>query len=346
MKNTVKIHAAAMIIGITLVLPAQAQLWGSVSSKLPDPVGFTNQMELGNIEQAAAWLDAGLPVDFLGSRIGSGLMIGAWEGKLDLMRFFLSRGANINQLNANGESAIALAAWRGQLAAVKWLLENGASINAPQRQWSALHYAVFAGHQEVANFLLANGADINAQSTNGSSVLMMAIYEGREEMAKQLIAQGAATNVKNDWDDGALEWAMRHNHLEIARLVSSAADFNTAVSQPKEKWGEPKRSLRSSKELDSLLSMRDILVQRKLSTVTIDNRIAAERVRIVRSEMDKSSKPVRAATLEVTASRKSPNEQSAQIVYDEKNKPTGFKVPPATYFGTPKMPASGKVKGY
>ena len=61
----------------------------------------------------------------LGNRIGSGLMIGAWEGKLDLMRLFISRGADIDQLNANGESALALAAWRGQLEAVKWLLERG-----------------------------------------------------------------------------------------------------------------------------------------------------------------------------------------------------------------------------
>ena len=111
----------------------------------PDPVTFTNSMELGDVRQAEQWLDAGLPPDYPGNRIGSGLMIGAWEGKLELMRLFISRGADIDQLNANGESALALAAWRGQLAAVKWLLERGARINAPDRKWSALHYAVFSG---------------------------------------------------------------------------------------------------------------------------------------------------------------------------------------------------------
>jgi hypothetical protein len=100
------------------------------SGALPDPVTFTNSMELGDVRQAEQWLDAGLPPDYLGNRIGSGLMIGAWEGKLDLMRLFISRGADIDQLNANGESALALAAWRGQLEAVKWLLERGARINA------------------------------------------------------------------------------------------------------------------------------------------------------------------------------------------------------------------------
>jgi ankyrin repeat protein len=137
-------------------------------------VVFTNSMELGDVRQAETWLDAGMPPDYMGSRIGSGLMIGAWEGqdRADAPVHLARR--RYQPLNANGESAIALAAWRGHLEAVKWLLERGARINAPPRQWSALHYAVFAGHPEVANYLIEQGADINAQSTNGSSVLMMA----------------------------------------------------------------------------------------------------------------------------------------------------------------------------
>ncbi|MDP2882340.1 MAG: ankyrin repeat domain-containing protein [Azonexus sp.] len=313
----------------------------------PDPVRFTVSMELGDVSQAESWLDAGLPPDFMGSRIGSGLMIGAWEGKLELMRLFLARGADINRLNANGESAIALAAWRGNLAMVKWLLERGASINAPARQWSALHYAVFAGHTEVADFLIDQGADINAQSTNGSSVLMMAVYEGHQPLARKLIEKGADRTPKNDWGDGALEWAMRHDRLELARMVSNPEEFNIAVSQPKEKWGAPVRSMRSSKELEELLGMREKLVERSMSTEVIDKRIATERVRIVRAEMDRPT-PARAVTMEITASRKKPQEQSATIIVDEKGKgkAVGFKAPPATYFGTPKMPLKAPVRNY
>jgi hypothetical protein len=78
----------------------------------PDPVAFTNSMELGDVHQAEQWLDVGMSPDYMGSRIGTGLMIGAWEGKIDLMRLFISRGAEIDLLNKNGESALALAAWR------------------------------------------------------------------------------------------------------------------------------------------------------------------------------------------------------------------------------------------
>lgn len=341
-KCSVRNNLAAMIIGMSLVLPMPAQS----ATTLPTPLSFVHSMELGDLRQAEAWLDAGLPADFMGSRTGTGLMIGAWEGNLELMRLFISRGANIDQLNANGESAIVFAAWRGNLEAVKWLLERGAKINAPKRHWSALHYAVFAGHAEVVDYLLSQGADINAQSTNGSSVLMMAIYEGREALARQLIEKGADRTPRNDWGDGALEWSMRFNHLNIARMLTNPEEFNIAVSQPKEKWGEPQRSMRMSKELENLLKMRETLSERKLSTEAIDRRIAAERVRIVRSEVERPNKPAKAATMEITASRSKPGEQSANIVYDQNGKPTGYKVPPATYFGKPKMPPAGNVRGY
>ncbi len=344
MRNAVKKLWLAMIIGMAVICPVQAQLWGSGELRLPDPVAFANEMEMGNVSKATAWLDAGLAPGFLGSRIGSGLMIGAWEGKIDLMRLFISRGADINQANANGETALTLAAWRGNLDAAKWLIERGARINAPPRQWSPLHYAVFAGHSEMADYLMGLGADIDALTTNGSSVLMMAVYEGREALARKLIEQGARRDVKNEWGDGALEWAMRNNNLGIARMVSNPEEFNIAVSQPKEKWGESKRSLSMSKELESLLSMRETLVDRKLATDAIDHRIAAERVRLVRAQVEHSG-PQRASTLEVTASRDKSQGQSIRVIRQPKPT-TGFKVPPATFHGKPKMPVPAAVRSY
>lgn len=345
MNRAVRKRLAVMIIGMGLVWPLANLAAADASPALPSPTGFVVSMELGDLRQAEAWLDAGLDPDFMGSRIGSGLMIGAWEGNLELMRLFISRGADINRANGNGETPIVMAAWRGNLAVVKWLLERGARINAPQRQWSALHYAVFSGHTEVADYLIEQGADIDARSTNGSSVLMMAIYEGHQDLAKKLIEKGADRSPKNDWGDGALEWAMRNNHLNIARMLTNPEEFNIAVSEPKEKWGEARRSVRSSKELETLLGMRETLRERGMKTDLIDKRIAAERLRIVRAEVDRQVPASRASTLEITASRKKPKEQSAKIV-DDQGRTTGFKVPPATFSGKPKMPPKATVKNY
>jgi len=344
MKGTAGRLGAAMIIGMVLVCPARAQFWPGGEVRLPDPAAFANRMELGDLDQAKAWLDAGLSPDFMGSRIGSGLMIGAWEGNIPLMRLFLSRGADLYLSNGNGETALALAAWRGQLEAVKWLVERGASVNAPPRQWSPLHYAVFGGHAAVADYLLAQGADLEARSTNGSSVLMMAVYEGHEALAKQLIERGARRDVRNDWGDGALEWAMRSNHLGIARLVGDPASYQEALNQPKEHWGPPQRSLFMSRELEALLAMRKQVEARKMSTADLDRLIAAERARIVRQQVERPVAP-RATALEVTARRDKPAEQSVRIVGQEAS-PKTFKVPPATYSGKPKMPPKAPVRNY
>ena len=300
---------ASMIIALALLLPSAA----IAETQLPDPAAFANAMERGDVNRAAAWLDAGLPPDFLGSRIGSGLMIGAWEGKIELMRLFISRGADINQTNAHGETALTLAAWRGNLEAARWLVERGARINVPARQWSPLHYAALAGQTPLVDYLIAEGADINALSTNGSSVLMLAVYEGHQALAQKLIDRGADRSPKNDWGDGALEWAMRNNNLTIARMLAEPEAFAAALNEPREKWGAPTGSLTMSKELQTLLSMRETLHERRLSTASIDRRIAAERARIVRARLDQQAPAARATTLEITASRQPGQAQSIRL---------------------------------
>lgn len=342
----------AMIIGLALIcLPVAAwpQASGTVSpsAKWPDAVTFAVRLENGDVSKAREWLDAGLPPNFMGSRLGTGLMIGAWEGNIPLMALFLERGGDINLSNANGETAVALAAWRGKVEAVRWLLEKGAKLNQDDGQWSALHYATFAGHRDLSKELISRGAEVNARSPNGSSVLMMAIYEGHEDLVKLLLENGADRSIKNDWDDGALEWAMRGNRLKIARMITSPEEFNIAVAAPKEKWGQPVRSMRSTPELDALLRQRDILQERGMATRGIDDRIAAERARLVRIEMGRMLPPTPQATsLDITASRKQPEKQSANVVYGPDGKAVGYKVPPATFTGKPRMPVKGPTRNY
>ena len=176
---------------------------------LPDPAGFSVAIERGDLAQAREWLDAGLAPDFEGRLIGTGLMIGAWEGNIPMMELFLSRGADINKTNSHGEQALQHAAWRGRLEAVRWLVERGARLNRAGREWGALHYAAFAGHAEVLAYLLERGADVNALSTNGSTPLMMAAREGRLATLDLLIARGADVNRRNESGASALDWARR-----------------------------------------------------------------------------------------------------------------------------------------
>lgn len=301
----------AALLASLVLLPA------AFAAGLPDPVLFRTRMEVGDIEQARAWLDAGLDPNTQGDRIGSGLMVAAWEGNLDLMELFVRRGADIDRSNRRGETALMHAAWKGQIEAVRWLLANGARVEREPMQWTALHYAVFAGQEEIAALLLERGADLNARSPNGSSVLMIAVYEGREDMARRLLARGADVGVRNENGDGALEWAMKFNQPKIARLVAATPEaFRVAASKPKADWAPQQKSEPLPKDIEDLLNVRSILAARRLSLDKIDRDIAALRAKHARAALKRDAPPP--ALLEISASRKAPEKQHARIVYEKK----------------------------
>lgn len=221
---------------------------------LPDPVRFSVVLELGDLRQAQAWLDAGLDPDFEGELIGTGLMIGAWEGNIPLMNLFYQRGADIHRTNRFGETALMLAAWKNRPEAVRWLLDRGARPNRDERAWTALHYAAFAGHADLVDTLLQAGADINARSTNGSTVIMMAAREGHAALAKRLLEAGANPALKNDYDDDAVAWAMRQGNFDIARAFTSAENFAELARQATENPPlPPTRSVQAPDAVDELL---------------------------------------------------------------------------------------------
>lgn len=316
---------AAALLSL-LALPASAQVAperradiARSAVALPDGTAFRVQMEAGNIDRARAWLDAGLDPNFLGDRIGSGLMIGAWEGNIPLMELFAARGADVNQANGMGETALMHAAWKGRIDAVRWLLAHGARVERGSMQWTALHYAVFAGHADVAALLLEKGADVNARTPNGSSVLMMAVYEGREDVARWLLGRGADTSIKNENGDGALEWAMKFDQVKIARMVSTAADFQAAASRPKSDWGQARRSETAPPGVEDLLRIREILASRHMSVDKVDRRIAALRAKYARESLKKEAPP--AAVLEITAERRAPERQEARMIKRDAARP-------------------------
>jgi hypothetical protein len=328
--------ARCLLAWLVCVGAAQAQQWRlpwQLSTTPPDAAEYGVALEMSDLAQVRAWLDAGMHPDFLADRVGTGLMFAAWHGNLPMMELLVSRGADVNKANELGESALMHASWRGQMEAVRWLLARGARVSSPPLRWSALHYAVFAGHWEVANQLLLSGADINARSTNGSSVLMMAVYEGHEPIVRRLLARGADPAIKNDRGDGALEWAFKFQRLGIARLLADPSEFALAANRPKADWGKAQRSQASAKppaeepaapaepQPESELAARIAELERLRATLAargmadavkkMDNRIAALRAQRVRVEREHTP----AAVLEISASRASPGDQRMRVVF-------------------------------
>ena len=316
-------------------------LAGTASATLPDPVSFGWAVESKDLKKVREWLDEGLDPEFQAQSIGSGLMIAAWSGNIEMMALFVERGANPRRANKNGEQPLQLAAWNGHLNAVKWLLEHGAALNRDGDHWGALHYAVFNGHQEVASFLIAQGAEVNARSPNKSTPLMLAARENREELTKILLESGADTKPQNDRGDTALSTAMRYDHYRLGKMLASPEDFAIAVKAPKESDAEPVRSASAPSEIEELLrKIREAEAEGKpseelhkqlLDAVNAFRRKAATQ-RFARVPMPLPYQP---KSIVITAKRGKPGAERAQVVVDRKAAATKTATKPGSITITP-----------
>lgn len=86
--------------------------------------------------EAAEWLDDGYG--------RTGLILAAWNGRLEIVQEFLDAGVNPNQRGEDSMTALMLACARGHLDVVKALKKGGADINLEYED--GLNCAEFAKH--------------------------------------------------------------------------------------------------------------------------------------------------------------------------------------------------------
>ena len=309
---------AAILAVLAMLVGGLRPAW----AQAPDPIVFGWAVERGDVKTVRAWLDAGLDPEYQAPNLGSGLMIAAWTGNLEMMALFVERGANPRRANSNGEQPLQLAAWNGHAEAVRWLLAHGATLNREGNFWGALHYAVFNGHAELTKELIARGAQINARSPNGSTPLMMAAREGREEMIKPLLEAGADPQARNDWGDNALTLAMRYDHYRLGKMISSPEEFAIAARAPKESFGEASRSASAPSEIEQLLrQIREAEAEGKPSEqLHAQLREAVNAFRRNAATQKYARKPMplpyQPRSIVITAKRGNPAAERAQVVVD------------------------------
>lgn len=145
----------------------------------------------------------------------TGMILGLRENSMRVFEVLLyAPGVNVNARARNGDTALMIAAYKGNRRAIDALLDKGAEVNKPG--WTALHYAAYIGDNEIVKRLLGHSAYIDAQSPNKTTPLMMAAWAGHAGTTRLLLDAGADASLKNERGMTAIDFAMEHNHRDIA----------------------------------------------------------------------------------------------------------------------------------
>jgi ankyrin repeat protein/mono/diheme cytochrome c family protein len=161
------------------------------------------------------------------------LMVAAVGGSLDIVTQLVDKGVDVNVKNGAGETALMFAATNGSPAAVKFLLERGADAKIKsKRSETALGNAGTAGDEETVRMLLAHGAEVNTRNVRGYSPLMLAASSDSIAggAVKLLLAAGADRSFVGDYDEKAIDFAIKRGDTEVARLLGANVAKPTPIA--------------------------------------------------------------------------------------------------------------------
>lgn len=215
--------------------------------------------EKGDLNKTEALLNAGIYVDepCWNENGGTALTAAALEGKAEVVRLLLKRGANPNVLRGSltplmlialyrdtnletvralieggtdleirdmhGETALILASRQGRTEFVRELINFGVNIHSSSSssKTTPLMAAAGAGQVSTVKVLLNAGARVNDLQSSGYSALMFASIRGNIEVVKLLIQAGADLSSKNADGNTALSLAKQAGHKEIVHYLKS-----------------------------------------------------------------------------------------------------------------------------
>lgn len=99
---------------------------------------------------------------------------------------------SVNEKDAYGQNPIYYAVREGKVDVVKFLIEKGADINVEDKfGQNCIFYSVRQGHVDVTQLLIDNGANLNKVDKKKMSVYTFAIKNNQIDIANLLVLHGA-----------------------------------------------------------------------------------------------------------------------------------------------------------
>ncbi|HXK50025.1 MAG TPA: ankyrin repeat domain-containing protein [Clostridiales bacterium] len=169
--------------------------------------------------------------DLLESRIDTyftPLNFASLEGKTDLVKYLVDKGANISTRDREGSIPLQNAAIKGYFDIVKILVEKGSDVNyKDDNDVTPLHFACMSGNLELVKYLVEKGADVSSVSKAGRQPVFEAAWGGNLEMIKFLESKGADLKGVNSNGNTPLHFASRNGNMEfIEYILSKGYDIN------------------------------------------------------------------------------------------------------------------------
>ena len=149
-------------------------------------------------------------------------------GNLAEVRRLVNARANVNARNNDHLTPLMIAAYRGHANVIRYLLSKGANARARQNQnhpRTALIYAVEKGNVNSVRALIRH-SNLNVKDGNGRSALTTAANLQMPNLVRMLVRAGAKPN------ESTLEYIMNNNAMQNligSALIRRIAMKNTVV---------------------------------------------------------------------------------------------------------------------
>ncbi|XP_060695559.1 palmitoyltransferase ZDHHC17 isoform X2 [Hemiscyllium ocellatum] len=150
----------------------------------------------------------------------------AINNRIDLSRYYISKGAIVDQLGGDLNSTpLHWATRQGHLSMVVHLMKYGAEPSLIDGEGcSCIHLAAQFGHTSIVAYLIAKGQDVDMMDQNGMTPLMWAAYRTHSvDPTRLLLTFNVSVSLGDKYHKNtALHWAVLAGNTTVISLLLEA----------------------------------------------------------------------------------------------------------------------------
>ncbi|KAL8558722.1 hypothetical protein ACOMHN_036389 [Nucella lapillus] len=192
--------------------------------------------QYGVLPRVRELVEAGFDVNQMDKENVSLLHWAAINNRIDIVKYFISKGSVVDRLGGDLNSTpLHWATRQGHLNMVVLLMVYGADPSVRDGEgYSCIHLAAQFGHTAIVAYLIAKGQDVDLPDKTGMTALIWAAYRvfGYDPV-RLLLTFGASVNKADKFHGNtALHWACQTgNHVCVKMLLEAGANLDLVNSK-------------------------------------------------------------------------------------------------------------------